>query len=140
MSRSLEMNAEAAESTSCSLEIIAETRRLLESSSLLPKRDLSLGFLLFSPYSPHRLPPWVIASGAPRHHVNPCITAAGTEAGPRALWGCAEGGREEGIPKLGCGELQAPRRAGPGGLRRNEEQVSPNLFQFGGNSPDCSLY
>lgn len=107
MSRRLEMNAEEAESTSCGWEIIAETRRSLEPSSLLPKRDLSLGFLLFSPCSPHRLPPWVTASGAPRHHVNPCTTAAGTEAGPRALWGCAEGGRR-GSPNWGAGTSRRP--------------------------------
>lgn len=114
---------------------------LLESPSQTgPQPRLSL--LLLPPCSPHWLPPRVTASGEPRHHFNPCVAAPGTEAAP---WGCAEGGGRAGkeertppLPKLGCGDLQAPRGAGPGGLGQNEEQVSLNLFQFAGKSPCCS--
>lgn len=93
-------------------------------SPVLHGQHLSHGFLLFSPSSaaaptttttPHSsttlAAPRVTASGAPRHHVNPCITASASRAkNPVGLYRR----REEGILKnWGAEDLQAPRRAGP---------------------------
>lgn len=76
-------------------------------SPVLHGQHLSHGFLLFSPSSaaaptttPHSsttlAAPRVTASGAPRHHVNPCITASASRAkNPVGLYRR----REEGILK-----------------------------------------
>ncbi|KAK5905730.1 hypothetical protein CgunFtcFv8_001659 [Champsocephalus gunnari] len=70
------------------LEIIAETRRLFGVFfPCLPYGTSASAFSSFSPCSPHWLPPWVTASGAPRHRVNPCIAASGARAGPRGGMG-----------------------------------------------------
>lgn len=122
---------------------LGNTRRLIIAVVVgvsFPNRTSAPAFPSSPPAAPTGCP-----RGSPlqEHHVTTLTPASPRPGQKRGREPCGvaqgEGGRR-GSPELECGDFQAPRRAGPGGLRQNEEQVSLNLFRFAGNSPCCSSY
>lgn len=108
MSRSLEMNAEEAKSTSCGLEIITETT-IVSLLSSFPNGTSAAAFSYSPPAAPTGCP-----RGSPlqEHHVTTTLTPAS----PRTK---QKRGREpSGVvwwEEWGwCRDLQAPRQAGTG--------------------------